>query len=209
MGLQPPLVVLPGWGFTGAVFTEHPAFSAADLITSMDFSSPSMLTDLLGFLDARQIARVRVLGWSMGGNLAIDLALKHPQYIESLMLVAVRRSWPADEVAATRQGLSAPEQGLVKFHRKCFLGAQKEYKRFAPLLTQPEGEAELAVLDGGLSYLASYTMPESLPLPVKIIQGDKDVVCPQAEMVKFASKTKTLILAGVGHFLFSHPEFTL
>ncbi len=209
MDLQPPLVVLPGWGFTGAVFTEHPVFSSENLITCMDFPTPLMLTELLDFLDARQIDRVRVLGWSMGGNLAIDLALKHPQYIASLTLVAVRRSWPGDEVAVTRQGLLVPEQGLVKFHRKCFLGAKKEYNRVLPLLTLPEGEAELAVLDGGLAYLASYAMPKSLPFPVKIIQGDKDVVCPQSEMVKFASKTETLILAGAGHFLFSHPEFTL
>jgi pimeloyl-ACP methyl ester carboxylesterase len=48
----------------------------------------SGIADLVALLDHLQIARTHVIGCSMGGTLALDLALEHPQRVERLVLVA-------------------------------------------------------------------------------------------------------------------------
>jgi pimeloyl-ACP methyl ester carboxylesterase len=48
----------------------------------------SWLADVVALLDHLRIDRAHVVGCSMGGTLAIDLALEHPQRVERLVLVA-------------------------------------------------------------------------------------------------------------------------
>lgn len=48
----------------------------------------SGIDDLVALLDHLQIDRAHVIGCSMGGTLAIDLALEHPKRVERLVLVA-------------------------------------------------------------------------------------------------------------------------
>jgi 3-oxoadipate enol-lactonase len=48
----------------------------------------SGIADLVGLLDQLHIDRAHVVGCSMGGTLAIDLTLEHPQRVERLVLVA-------------------------------------------------------------------------------------------------------------------------
>ncbi|HEV2028239.1 MAG TPA: alpha/beta fold hydrolase [Candidatus Dormibacteraeota bacterium] len=48
----------------------------------------SNVADLIALLDHLKIVRALVVGCSMGGTVAIDLALKHPSRVEKLVLVA-------------------------------------------------------------------------------------------------------------------------
>ncbi|MHB8611496.1 MAG: alpha/beta fold hydrolase [Candidatus Dormibacteraceae bacterium] len=48
----------------------------------------SGLDDVVALLDHLKIDRAHVVGCSMGGTLAIDLALEHPQRVEKLVLIA-------------------------------------------------------------------------------------------------------------------------
>ena len=48
----------------------------------------SMQADLLGLLDHLSVNRAHVVGCSMGGTVAIDLALQHPDRVQRLVLVA-------------------------------------------------------------------------------------------------------------------------
>jgi len=205
-----PLVLIPGWGFTGEIVVGHPAFCEETLITNSEMTNSEMVESLIDFLAAHHIAEVRVLGWSMGGNLAIDLLIQKPELVSCLTLVAVRQQWPSPEVEATRGGLLASNgQGLAKFHRKCFAGQKAEYTRLASRLGDITAGMDTALLGRGLDYLASYSMPASLSQSVHIIQGDRDLICPAAEMVRFHSESNITLLGGAGHFPFSHPEFTL
>lgn len=206
----PPLLLLPGWGFTGQILAEHPVFAGESLVYSRQLTHPDLLTGLLDFLATENIIQVRVLGWSMGGNLALDFLRMEPHYVASLVLVAVRNHWSAAELAMTRSGLSdATGKGMSLFYRKCFLGAKADLKGVSSQLETGFYESDVALLDAGLSYLGRFTMPEFLPLPVQIIQGDRDVICPVSEMVHFSSPTTTEICTGAGHFLFSHSGFKL
>ncbi len=206
---QVPLVIIPGWGFTGQVFNDHAAFKDETLIVPTGFTSPEMVGGLSEFLADQQIGQIRILGWSMGGHIGVDFTMHHPEMVSSLTLVAVRQRWLAGDIDFTRQGLlDATGVSMGKFYRKCFLGAKADYNQFATLLMSYPQNYEVDFLDQGLTYLAAHRMPESLPLPVHLVQGDRDVVCPVAEMVNFPASRITM-LAGVGHFPFSHADFRL
>ncbi|NJR52774.1 MAG: alpha/beta hydrolase [Leptolyngbyaceae cyanobacterium CSU_1_3] len=94
----------PGSGRSLSVFTKH--FSqrfqtiAPDLRgygksqTQQDFLMVDHLTDLEELLDRHHASRCLILGWSLGGILGIELALKFPERVSGLILIATSaRPW--------------------------------------------------------------------------------------------------------------------
>lgn len=88
----------PGSGRSLSVFTQHLSkrFTtiAPDLRgygnsrVSSNFVMQDHLTDLEALLDRFQVNRCLVLGWSLGGILAMELALRLPQRVNGLILIA-------------------------------------------------------------------------------------------------------------------------
>lgn len=88
----------PGSGRSMSVFTEHLSRRfktlAPDLRgygqsqTTQDFAMQDHLADLKALLDRQGIARCLVVGWSLGGILAMELAFRMPERISGLILVA-------------------------------------------------------------------------------------------------------------------------
>jgi len=88
----------PGSGKSMSVFTQHLAKHyqtiAPDLRgygnspASGDFAMIDHLADLEALLDRLKVKRCLVLGWSLGGILAMELALKLPQRVSGLILIA-------------------------------------------------------------------------------------------------------------------------
>lgn len=94
----------PGSGRSLSVFTNHLSQRfqtiAPDLRgygnsrTQMDFDMNDHLIDLEALLDKLQVELCFVLGWSLGGILAMELALKLPERIRGLILIATAaRPW--------------------------------------------------------------------------------------------------------------------
>lgn len=81
-----------------SVFTDHLATRyrtlAPDLRgygksrASAPFDMETHLLDLVALLEAQQIDQCLLLGWSLGGILALELALRLPQRVSGLILVA-------------------------------------------------------------------------------------------------------------------------
>jgi len=88
----------PGSAASLSVFTNHLSQRfqtfAPDLRgygqsqTKQDFTMVDHLQDLEALLDRWQISQCLVLGWSLGGILAMELALKFPERVRGLILIA-------------------------------------------------------------------------------------------------------------------------
>jgi len=88
----------PGSGDCMSVFTEHLSKRfqtiAPDLRgygnshTSVPFDMTDHLLDLEALLDRLGVDRCLVIGWSLGGILALELALKYPGRVTGLILLA-------------------------------------------------------------------------------------------------------------------------
>ena len=95
-----PLVLLHGNGEDGTYFTHQIAhFSQRFRVLALDtrghgksprgeapFTIRQFARDLLAFLDARDIERAHLLGFSDGGNIALVFALAHPERVGKLVL---------------------------------------------------------------------------------------------------------------------------
>ncbi|NET56528.1 MAG: alpha/beta hydrolase [Symploca sp. SIO2E6] len=88
----------PGNGSSMSVFTQHLAQRFQTIAPDLrgygksrfkgDFPMSEHLLDLETLLDRLKINRCLVLGWSLGGILAMELALKLPQRVSGLILIA-------------------------------------------------------------------------------------------------------------------------
>lgn len=102
-GTGPPLLLLHGWCFSSQVFAEAlaafsadyrvlapdlPGHGAADPAT--DYGFAALAAELREWLAALSLDRIRLLGWSLGGQVALELAAAlPPEQVARLLLVAV------------------------------------------------------------------------------------------------------------------------
>ena len=94
----------PGMGRSMSVFTDHLATHYRTLAPDLrgygksrapaPFEMDAHLADLAALLEAQQVEQCLILGWSLGGILALELALKLPHRVSGLVLVATSaRPW--------------------------------------------------------------------------------------------------------------------
>lgn len=207
---ETPVIFLPGWGFDGRICTLiQPAVDWIYPETMLD--PKTLVPDILAYMESTGIGRVELVGWSMGGMLALDFARKHPECVSKLTLVSMRARWPAHEISRLRQELAADPTGFLKgFYRKCFIG-NREKSIFAATL-QPEylAAAETAqdLLQRGLDYLGRELINPATTIETRLIHGRKDVVAPLAEMVRLP-EAEFEILQHCGHIPFLSKKCTL
>ncbi|MEJ2689077.1 MAG: alpha/beta hydrolase [Deltaproteobacteria bacterium] len=203
-----PVVFLPGWGCSGRMLSlcqpERTWWSVADQIDPSSF-----FTELDAFLSSKGWPRIILVGWSLGARLALEFASRHPGRIDTLVLLSLRRQWPAPEIAAIREELLIdPAAFLEGFYRKCFLGHKKAWRQFVDRQMESElSNIDLQVLKAGLALLQTPLAPVIEPLRqsdiplarVWLLHGENDIIAPFPER---------MLLAGARHFAFKQPGWT-
>ncbi len=147
---------------------------------------------------------ISIVGWSMGAQLGLDFTRSHPELVERLTLVSMRRRWPPEEIGAIRMGLQeGPGDFMRGFYRKCFLGYKQEYRQFVARLEDDYLQRlDLGILAAGLDYLAQFrfSSPVTVDVPISVLHGRKDVVAPFAEMVRLPAMECHVVSHG-GHMV--------
>lgn len=204
VGRGPKLTMLHGWGLNGAVWNglrdtlaERYMLHIIDL-PGHGHSGCAAIATIETMTDAVVDAipgRSHVLGWSLGGLIAQDLARRHADRINKLMLVATtpcflqRDNWP----------YAVSPTVLADFGSRLSNNYAATIKRFLALqvLNTPNmrdtitelhkaitsrGNPDLVALNAALQILRATDLRgqvEHISLPTLVLQGDHDALTPE------------------------------
>ncbi|MCS7074149.1 MAG: alpha/beta hydrolase [Bacteroidia bacterium] len=137
---------------------------------SVSASVESYTEDLVQFLEAQQLSKIDVLGYSLGGYVALWLAAKYPNYFRRIITLATKFDWNLDFAAGEAARLN-PEKLLQKV------------PEFAQQLQKRHGiekwettlqETATLMLKLGKQPLLTKEILSRIQLPVCISVGDRD-----------------------------------
>jgi pimeloyl-[acyl-carrier protein] methyl ester esterase len=212
-GQGPNLVLLHGWGLHSGVWqTLLPLLTRRYRVTCIDLPGHGLSPWGAGFTDlttlAQQIDDVlpdecSILGWSLGGQAALELALRSPERVRRLLLVATTPrfvagpDWPHGMAIETLNGFA--QQLTVDYKRTVqeFLSLQVRgdenqlatLRQLRNLLTT-HGEPERVALTAGLAVLRTADLRAQLPqigVPTLVIAGEHDRLTPPEAARELAS----------------------
>jgi pimeloyl-ACP methyl ester carboxylesterase len=228
-----PLLLLPGmathslhWGdaFLGAlgegaqlVLLDHRGTgrSARD---RAPFTVVDLAEDAAGALAALGIAQADVLGFSLGGMVAQELALRAPERVRRLVLVGTTPGGPGARGVA--EETLAPLLAAMRAHDgEGALRAGWEANVAGPVAGDPEAYARwvqvnvarpfaLATLRGQLAAARGHATAErlvALARPTLVVHGTADRVVPPADAELLARElpyARLELIDGAGHLVF-------
>ena len=184
------------------------------------YTHKMMADDTAGLMEALKIEKAHVLGSSLGGMVAQELALKYPEKVNMLVLCCtscgVRNSIPpAPKVLRiymqSTEGMSEEDivrRNLPTFFPKEYIKNNPEliddYVRRSLLIPQnPIGlKRQMAMISSG----NTFKRLKDISVPTLIVHGKKDLILPpkNAEILaEHIPGAKTLYLKYSGHLLFS------
>lgn len=173
----------------------------------------SDVEDLLAVLDALSIPKAHLVGLSLGGRIAIDFTLSHPDRVASLVAVAAGMSgfefsagnWPQQMRAAQEGGGEAAAELWLK---DPYMVPAMEHPDLAPRIRQ-------LVHENAREWLSNPLLPKRLQppaarrlgeihAPTLVVVGDRDVPDMQKVADQLAAEVKgarRVVVAGAGHIV--------
>lgn len=164
----------------------------------------TMADDVANLMDTLDIEDASVLGYSMGGNVAMQFALRHPERLDRLVVISA---------AASDTGLAAGHKEMVQYlSPEMFSGTPivSQYQALSPAPDFPALVEKIKQLE--LTPFDVTAELHKIEAPTLLIAGDADVVTLKhlAEMyaafggqshgdINGLSKTQMLILPGTTH----------
>jgi pimeloyl-ACP methyl ester carboxylesterase len=238
-GAGEPLLLLNGLGFASwSWYLQTPAFEPSYRVIAIDnrgtgdsdkppgpYSIAQMATDAVALLDHLDLGAAHVLGISMGGCIAQELALSHPPRVRSLTLGCTMHGGPrciappAESLAAMRAEVEAgwhPDvlRGNLRLRfSAAFVAGNPAFfadhvalrSRHAPPLACWAAQAQAVTEFDSEPRLAQ------VRCPTLVITGDDDAIVPAGNARLLADRiagARLVTLRG-GHLFFmeSAPEF--
>src|SRR5208282_5342836 len=227
-----PLLLIMGFGMSGAGWTPSlPFFSGFKCIyfdnrgTGLSDKPEGICTiegmadDASNLLRALGIAKAKVFGVSMGGMIAQELTLRHPEQVAKVVLGCTMAGGPTAKMAApeileklntaNKMMATDPDKGfdilLPAIMPPEFVAEHPEIKAMmvAGMKTLPPMPAETADRTmAGMSQFNAYNRLPLIKCPVLIVHGDKDVLVLPENAYLIKSKipqAELYMIAGAGH----------
>jgi len=97
-----------------AISVDLPGAGDSDKPVGAPYDPRFFAASLVRFLDALEVDRAHAIGNSLGGRVALELGLRHPERVNRLALLAPSLAWRRDRPWAPVLRLVRPELGLLQ-----------------------------------------------------------------------------------------------
>ncbi|HUO04092.1 MAG TPA: alpha/beta hydrolase [Candidatus Binataceae bacterium] len=234
-GKGEPLLLIMGFGAPGAAWIPWLPFLSAKYECiyfdnrgtghsdkpDMHYTVPDMAEDASGLLRALGIPKAKVFGVSMGGMIAQELTLTHPEQVEKVVLGCTTPGGP-NAAMASMDVL----QTLIEGSKLMGTDPEKAYDKIMPILTPPgfaEAHPEFKAMmlamrnmipptppetaDRAMAGIVGFNAYDRLPqikCPVLIVHGDSDILVPTANAKIIKSRiphADVFMIPGAGHLM--------
>ena len=228
-----PLLLIMGFGASGAawlpilpmlagfkcIYFDNRGTGSSDAPAD-GYTILQMAEDASNLLSALALAKAKVFGVSMGGMIAQELTLRHPEQVEKVVLGcttpgganAVRP--PEERIAQLIRGLDLVESDQLEpaldvmmplLFPEDFIANHPELRQFmaAGLKMSPPPRQEILELTrAGVSDFDAYDRLPNIKCPVLIVHGDKDVLAPAENALLIKNRipqAELLMIPNAGH----------
>lgn len=187
------------------------------------FTVVDMAEDAVGLLDALRIDSAHILGLSMGGMIAQEMALRHPQRVKGLVLVVTHcggehQVKAGDDVMATLQRLTVDDSldarakaAAVFFAPRTLADRADVVQEYATVsMKHPAGVEILQRQMTAVQTHAAFGRLDRIEAPTLVLTGADDVLIPPENSTILADRipgAECRIIDGGGHqILIEQPE---
>jgi 3-oxoadipate enol-lactonase/4-carboxymuconolactone decarboxylase len=149
-----------------------------------EYTLAMLADDVVAAMDAAEVDCAAVAGVSLGGMIAMELALRHPERVTALALICTsatmdRAAW-ADRVAKVRAGGTAAIAGLAmeRFFSPAFVRAHPELAESVRRCIVATAGAGYAGAAAAIRDMTLIERVSSIQLPTLIVAGNRDTSTP-------------------------------
>jgi pimeloyl-ACP methyl ester carboxylesterase len=182
--------------------------------SSAVFTIATLGDDAAGLLEALGIRKAHVVGWSMGGNVAQEFALRHPDKLGALVLMSTYMKSPDRSrfaldvlIHAVREGASMETFMMMM---QAWGSTNPAFEGKSPAWRDEAAGNHLASVEGfarqkmALDGFDTRTRAREILFPTLVVHGTEDIMVPPQFGQDLAAQIPGAELhrvAGAGHFL--------
>lgn len=190
-----------------------------------EYSQEILVDEALGLLDTLGLDKVNVCGWSMGGNVALNLAVQHPDRVNAAIIASTGAGSGADDGFLDAFIILADmlDRGDLESFRGAFMASplSATFLKLRPDLIELTKERAMSNNPKGLantirgvqmkrnSILDLEDQLKNLNVPALILVGELDLPCrePANFMNQHISHSRLVVFPETGHVVnLERPE---
>jgi 3-oxoadipate enol-lactonase len=212
----PILPLLPGFK---CIYFDNRGTGSSDAPID-GYTIPQMAEDTSNLLSALGIAKTKIFGISMGGMIAQELTLRHPEQVEKIVLGCTtpggaKATRPTDEqIEQLISGLdlvasgnldAALDRAMPLLFPEDFIANHPELRQFmvaAMKMAPPPPREVLERTRAGVVDFDAYDRLPQIKCPVLIVHGEKDVLTPPENALIIKSqipRAELFMIPDAGH----------
>jgi 3-oxoadipate enol-lactonase len=187
--------VMPHWSarWPTVVFDNRDVGQSSLAIASYDVAD--MAHDVVSLADSLALRRFHLIGLSLGGAIAQEVALSVPERVRSVVLAV---SWSKTTTWQDQSVLARDAHRIARARRL-----------LARETSAQSSEALARQIEAARLHDASARLP-SLRCPVLVVAASEDVIVPPGEsaiLAQLIPDARLEVLEGAGHEIQRHPDF--